>query len=138
VDDIIDATELFKQIEKICYPVVQSMDEKEYLWYKLLCYYHAKTELYDRTLTDERSPYDPTEAFITSRNRSTSEYYAEIMYTRIRIFASKLKIPDAVIQKNKNGITYRYSAQGWINEYNRLVKDGEMGFINKVMNGWAL
>lgn len=141
MDDIISVTELFKQIEKICYPVVQSVnDDKEYLWYKLLCYYHAKTELYDRRLTDKRDPYDKTSAFIGSsgRNRSASESYAEIIYARIVMIASKLKIPNEVVLKNKYGNTYRFSAQGWINEYNRLVKAGEMNFINKTMNGWVL
>ena len=31
---------------------------------KIYIYYMAKTELYDRTLTNMRSPYDITEAFI--------------------------------------------------------------------------
>ena len=34
---------------------------------KIYIYYMAKTELYDRTLTNMRSPYDSTEAFITDK-----------------------------------------------------------------------
>lgn len=33
------------------------INEKYYLWYKLCVFYHAKTEIFDRGLTDLRSPY---------------------------------------------------------------------------------
>ena len=39
-------------------------NDYEDIYFLLHCLYNAKTELYDRTLTDMRSRYDPTEAFI--------------------------------------------------------------------------
>jgi hypothetical protein len=108
------------------------MDDKEYLWYKLLCFYHAQTELYDRTLTDLRSPYDPTEAFITGECRSLSNWFSKKMYDFIRRVAFELRIPNSVISKEGFGNRYNYSAQHWIDEYNRLVNHGEMDFIEEV------
>lgn len=32
------------------------------IYLKFVCFYQAVTELYDRTLTDMRSPYDKTES----------------------------------------------------------------------------
>ena len=49
------------------------LKEEQYykdLWFKLCCFYHAQTELYDRSLTDLRSSYDKTESYITVENRS--------------------------------------------------------------------
>lgn len=34
------------------------------IYFLIHCIYNAKTELYDRILTDMRSKHDPTEAFI--------------------------------------------------------------------------
>lgn len=102
-------------------------DEMQHLWYKLCCYYHAKTELYDRTLTDLRSPYDPTEAYIQGRERSLSWTYAR----KIRQFISEMAIgvPEHIKSDGLNANKYRYSAQDWIDEYNELVENGEMDFI---------
>ena len=44
--------------------------------------YNASTELYDRTLTDMRSPYDPTEAFIYGRYKSLSNANAKRTYDK--------------------------------------------------------
>lgn len=98
------------------------------LWYKLCVYYHAKTELYDRTLTDLRSPYDPTEAYIQGGiERSLSGVNAR----KIREFVNEaaIGIPDYIKSNDLNANKYRYSAQDWIDEYHRLVSDGEMDFI---------
>lgn len=104
------------------------MDEKEYLWYKLCIYYHAQTELFDRQLTDLRSPYDPTEAYIDRRVRSYSNAYALRMRKFVCGIADKLGIP--IKYAGLNAAQFRYSAQGFINEYNRLAEAGEMEFIN--------
>lgn len=42
----------------------------EDIYFLLHVLYNAKTELYDRTLTDMRSRYDPTEAFINAYNKN--------------------------------------------------------------------
>ncbi len=105
-------------------------DEIQHLWYKLCCYYHAKTELYDRTLTDLRSPYDPTEAYIQGGiERGLSNANAR----KIRRFVNEMAIgiPEHIKHTSLNTNKYRYSAQDWIDEYNRLMADGEMDVIEK-------
>lgn len=42
-------------------------NDYEDIYFLFHCLYNAKTELYDRTLTDMRSRHDPTEAFIKRR-----------------------------------------------------------------------
>lgn len=106
------------------------MNEKEYLWYKLCVYYYAKTELYDRTLTDLRSPIDPTEAYIIGENRIYSNRYALSLRQFIMYVAKKLNITNCHLNAF---IGHRLSAQGWIDEYNRLIENGEIDFINKYM-----
>lgn len=98
------------------------------LWYKLCVYYHAKTELYDRMLTHLRSPYDPTEAYIQGGvERSLS--YANAR--KIRRFVDRMAtgIPENIKHFGLNVNKYHYSAQDWIDIYNKLVTDGEMDTI---------
>ena len=53
---------------------------------KIYIYYMAKTELYDRTLTIMRSPYDSTEAFITDKfSRRLSNKYAITLSQKLHI-----------------------------------------------------
>lgn len=99
----------------------------QHLWYKLCCYYHAKTELYDRTLTDLRSPYDSTEAYIQGRERSLS--YANARKVRQIINEVAIDIPEHIKSVGLNANCNYYSAQDWIDEYDRLVENGEMDFI---------
>lgn len=103
------------------------MNDESDLWYKLCVFYHAKTELYDRTLTDLRSPYDPTEAYIQGGERSLSWAYAR----KLRQFVNEMTVgtPEYIQHLNLNANKYHYSAQDWIDIYNRLVADGEMDFI---------
>ena len=101
-------------------------NEEDDLWYKLCVYYHAKTELYDRTLTDLRSPYDPTEAYIEGHIRKYSDAYA----IKVRNFVFSIRKELGLFNRNLNDFNhYRYSAQRWVDEYNRLADAGEMGFI---------
>ena len=112
----------------------QHINEKEYIWYKLLCYYYAKTELFDRGLTDLRSPYDITEAYIdepTGTVRHLSNNYALKIRKFIVDAAIKLNIPKDIINFNRFQV-YHYSAQGWIDEYYRLKENGEMDFLNNL------
>ena len=106
--------------------------EADRLWYKLRVYYHAQTELFDRTLTDLRSPYDPTEAYIQGREIGLSYANARKMRQFINGVAVALNIPEHITSAGLNANKYHYSAQDWIDEYNRLVADGEMDFINKL------
>lgn len=106
------------------------MDEKEYLWYKLCVFYHAKTEIFDRGLTTLRSRYDLTEAYIIGENRIYSNRYALSLKQFIMYVAKKLNITNCHLNAF---IGHRLSAQGWIDEYYRLKDNGEMDFINKYM-----
>ena len=112
---------------------MMKIDEKEYLWYKLCVFYHAKTEMFDRTLTDLRSPYDPTEAYIGGKSieRRYSNSYALNLRRFIKEYIAKLGIPDSIVSINFDNDKYHYSAQGWIDEYYRLKNVGEMDFIDK-------
>lgn len=96
-------------------------------WYKLCVFYHAITEIYDRELTDLRSPYDPTEAFICGQERHLSNAYALSTRRFVYKIADRLGIPSC--RKISDFNYYRFSAQDWIDEYNRLKENGEMNFI---------
>ena len=110
------------------------MGEIERNVFKLCCYYHAKTELYDRTLTDKRSRHDPTEAYLDNRStRSLSNKYALELREQIVDFAEKkLNIRRDVFRKmfQEQSNHNHYSAQGWIDLYNHLTENGEMEFLN--------
>ena len=97
---------------------------------KIYIYYMAKTELYDRGLTDKRSRHDPTEAYLdNSFTRSLSNKYALELREQIIDFAEKrLYIRRDVFRKMFREQSNRnlYSAQGWIDLYEHMVKNGEI------------
>lgn len=103
--------------------------ETEALWYKLLCYYQAQTELYDRTLTNLRNPYDPTEAYIVQpRVRELSNQYAHRCRKMIEFIANCENIPF-----DMRKYSYRnYSAQMYIDEYERMDKLGEYELFTNI------
>lgn len=114
----------------LCEPV--PVNEKEYTWYKLLVFYHAQTEKFDRGLTELRSPHDPTEAYIIGNNREQSIRYALDMRRFINDMADGLGIPKDM--RRMTSSRYNFSAQRWIDEYDRLLANGEMDFIHEFMN----
>ena len=89
------------------------------LSYMLACLYMGATEEYDRSLTDERSRYDPTEAFSTYYNdmKSYSNGYAIRLRHKImeEYGACIWKDIRSEIQNHSN-----YSAQNWVDEYRRM------------------
>lgn len=93
------------------------------------------TELFDRTLTNERSKYDKTEAFICNpAGRSLSNQHAVYRFKNITKFAENdLKIPHQIFIMNfRNQIKINhFSAQGWIDQYNFLCENSEMDFIEE-------
>ena len=102
--------------------------------FKLACFYQAKTELYDRSLTDLRDIHDTTSAYIAGENRKYSNAYSFKLYKWIICFGERvLGIPKSVFIPNfrKHLNRGRLSAQGWIDTYDHLVKEGEMDFIHK-------
>lgn len=105
----------------------------EELYYKVRCYYNAQTELYDRTLTDEREPWDNTSAFIHNGYiRKLSNEYAIYLYGFCKRVLSSQE-PHQKFDYNmwKSTNNNRYKAQYWIDEYERLKSNGELDFIEK-------
>ena len=93
-------------------------DIKKNSIYMATCEYMAKTELFDRSLTNLKSPFDPTEAFISGRHRSISN--ANALEVRNDIL-KKYDIQSADLTKEIHKYQ-RYSAQRWIDEYNKLLE----------------
>lgn len=106
------------------------LDKRDNIYFKMHCMYNAKTELYDRSLTDERDRYDPTEAFIghTTEVRSLSNLYAMTLYRNcISKIESETKAPFDKDLWIRSISSYRnLSAQGWIDLYEHMVKNGEI------------
>ena len=104
--------------------------EKDNTYFKMHCLYNAKTELFDRSLTDMRSRHDPTEAFIdvSSRVRSASNQYARILYENCKrsIEAETKKPFDRELWMRVVDSYRNLSAQGWIDLYENMVKNGEI------------
>lgn len=107
----------------------ENQSEIDDVYFKYHCFYNAQTELYDRTLTDERDRYDSTSAFIGSCGeiRSLSNLNATLTYDWCKKqIEEKTKIQFDVEQwKNSVKRYYNLSAQGWIDLYNHLVETGE-------------
>ena len=104
----------------------------EELYYKVRCYYNAQTELYDRTLTNEREPWDNTSVFIHNGYiRKLSNEYAIYLYRfckRMLIQESHQRFDYNMWKSTNNN---RYKTQYWIDEYERLESNGELDFIEK-------
>lgn len=88
--------------------------------YHIACEYMAKTELYDRTLTHKRSPYDHTEAYIlTPWQRRFSTDYSRGLITYYKSMGIDWGVIHKEILKHRG-----YTAQYWIDEYNMLLQGG--------------
>ena len=106
-------------------------NDYEDIYFLLHCLYNAKTELYDRTLTDMRSRYDPTEAFIdgcnNGWNRRRSNWYSKKLYYKC-VKCIELKTRGHFIHRHWKECVWKYkslSAQGWINLYQQLIKENK-------------
>ena len=87
------------------------------LSYALACLYMGITEEYDRLLTDMRDRYDPTEAFLyCNKIHSESNRYAVFVRNKImKDYCIEWKEIQSEICRHDN-----YSAQHWIDEYERI------------------
>ena len=103
--------------------------ERDNIYFKMHCLYNAKTELFDRSLTDMRSKHDPTEAFIdvSSRVRTASNQYARLLYENCKSsIEAKTKVPFSRDLWMSSVSSYRnLSAQGWIDLYEHMVESSE-------------
>ena len=86
--------------------------------YKLACTYMAKTEEFDRRLTDERCKYDKTEALVPPRLRDLSNEAAHDLWKEIDPYSALKGDILSEIKRHSN-----YTAQKWIDEYYRLIKE---------------
>lgn len=88
-------------------------DETDSVYEKMVCFYHAKCELYDRSLTDLRSRFDRTEAFIVGEQGKHSSHHAESLRKKIsKWYSEKFKMPfDIERWKKANNDLSRMSAQ---------------------------
>ena len=95
------------------------------IYFKMHCLYNAKTEMCDRTLTDMRSKYDPTEAYITEKVRSLSNFNAMRVYQFCvyEIERATKKSFDSKLWRDSIRGYQGLSAQGWIDLYKYLVKN---------------
>lgn len=75
--------------------------ERYDIWFNLYRYYRAKTELYDRSLTDLQGPYDETEACVIGKNRRYSGDYAISLYRRMKGMALNYGISSSIVFNNK-------------------------------------
>jgi hypothetical protein len=116
-----------KVIDEVLKPFIINKPAKD-KWFELLCFYHYQTEIYDRSLTDLRSPLDPTEAYTADPDiRRLSNQNAINTKNLINNIAG---IEHIEITKNR----YNYlSAQGWINEYIALKEQGELDWLEKYL-----
>lgn len=100
------------------------------IYFKMHCLYNAKTEMYDRTLTDVRDRYDPTSAYIgySQEIRNASNCYAFRLYQWCKQKIMQETGRPFDVHKWRESIReyWNLSAQGWIDLYNYLVEYGEM------------
>lgn len=123
----------FEEAVKPFVLVNDKTDSNENKWLKLLCWYHTKTELYDRRLSRLRSPHDPTEAWLYPEEvRQEANNYARSLRLRIKEVAAELRIPESIVRYYTPNINY--SAQHWIDLYNHFVEHGEMDFLKKYLD----
>lgn len=89
------------------------------LQYRLACLYMGMTEKYDRSLTDVRSRYDPTEAFLYCNDiRSESNRYAAFVRNKImKDYCILWKEIQSEIRRHNT-----FSSQNWVDEYERIWK----------------
>ena len=95
------------------------------IYFKMHCLYNAKTEAYDRTLTDMRSRYDPTEAYITEnvRHLSNSNAMRVYQFCVCEIERATKKSFDSKLWRDSIRGYQRLSAQGWIDLCKYVVKN---------------
>lgn len=99
------------------------------IYFKMHCLYNAKTEMYDRSVTNARGRYDPTSADINCSKevRNASNAYAYSLYLWCaREIEYKTKLPfDHNLWKESIKRYHNLSAQGWIDLYEHLIENGD-------------
>ena len=102
------------------------------LYYKVCCYWNAKTELYDLNLIGYE--YDDGTYIVEPKHRKYSNEYSRQIFLfcqHVLICECEKPFDDALWKKINNR---RCSARQWIKEYERMVSSGELDFIEKYKN----
>lgn len=112
-----NSNEYIRELEKDFQGVIDYV-ETDSLTYRLACLYMGITELHDRLLTNKRSRWDSTEAYIDGATKSFScKYAAEIRHK----IMNEYQVPWYEIQKEITSHC-KYNAQRWVDEYKRIWK----------------
>lgn len=103
-------------------------NEENDIYFQFHCLYNAATELYDRKLTDKRSPYDPTEAFVVGESRPLSIINAKSVYHQCVKGIEHVTHKPFNYQKWRDCVRqyFNVSAQGWIDWVEYLYKDNRI------------
>lgn len=118
--------------------VEKYLNDLEDIYFKFICFYNAKTELHDRTLTDMRSQCDNTEAYVVGENRAYSIHFAISLYIWIKKYIMwYTKQPFSIERWNRVRQNYiYYSAQGWIDVFNYLKDENDEAIIDIEKSWW--
>lgn len=102
------------------------------LYYKVCCYWNAKTELYDSMMMNDYL-YDAAYIRDSKLQGFSAEYSRQIFFFCKHVLICECEKPfDNELWKKINN--NRYSARQWIKEYERMVSSGELDFIEKYKN----
>ena len=102
------------------------------LYYKVCCYWNAKTELYDCNLIGYEY-YDGTCIVETKYRKYSNEYSRQIFMFCQHVLICECEKPfDDKLWKRINN--NKHTARQWIKEYERMASSGELDFIEKYKN----
>ena len=108
----------------------QPLNKVNDLYYKVCCYWNAKTEKYDSILANGYL-YNDAAYILNPKLRSYSaEYSRQIFLFCQHMLYCKCERPfDMKLWGTINN--NRYIARQWIDEYNRMRSNGELEFMKK-------
>ena len=111
----------------MCEPIHKSNLENTY--YKMRCYYNAKTELFDRGLSSLRGQYDNTSTFSEDKRKSNKYAYNLFQFCKEILIEETHHPFDYALWRltDKNNVKLQY----WIDECKRFQENGELNFLNK-------
>ena len=99
--------------------------------YKIAAYYMANTEIFDRMISNERSKYDSTEAYLSKKwQQHLSVRFAMSLWNDLE--SINLNFRDIV----KEIKSHRNSAEEWIAEFERMKL--EAGSLDEFINSFVM
>ena len=104
-------------------------DKMNDVYYKVCCYWNAKTEIYDSILADSYL-YDSAYISNPKLRGYSAEYSRQIFLFCQHVLICECDKPfDENLWKHINN--NRYTARQWMKEYERLKSNGELDIIEK-------